>query len=213
MGKATRKSSADGGSSKRMVENPLLTDAQFLALLDIKAADEMPGLIEVDMNMTTLIGGFARVKGRSEAQTLAAARFRGLYERSRIGGARAMDYSAVRVDTSGPSQEAVFEIGDRARREYISAVQFIGMINSNLVERVVCDEMSIRDLARMLGEGQGGAAFERIRTQLCRSIDLLVTHFGYAGSAPGGARMRADGDRPALFTGVVSTRRRATAAA
>src|SRR5690554_6536442 len=56
-------------------------------------------------NMVILIGGLARVKTKSEAHVLAAIRYGNLFDRAQIGGARATDYTQVKVDTSGPKQD------------------------------------------------------------------------------------------------------------
>jgi hypothetical protein len=187
-----QKIAAETGIEKRMVENPLRTTATYFAELDAKPVEKQPGRIEVNVKMATLIGGFARVHGRSEAETLAAARFRGLYERAQLGGARAMDYEAVKVDTSGPQEEAVFEIGDQARREYMGAVQRLGMDASAIVEQVVVHDMSVRDLCKARGEGEGGAARERMTQKLRDATNALSEHFGYAGTAPSRSKIRGD---------------------
>lgn len=194
------------GIERRMVPNPMITDGLLQHEIETKPAVR-PGMIPADVNMVTLIGGFARVKKRTEAQTLAAARFRGLYQRAQIGGARAMDYEAVKVDVSGPGETIVFEVGDQARREYMGAVQRLGMIRSSLVEKLVVHEMSMRDLADSIGEGQGGAARERVTKQVQEAVDALAEHFGYLGTAPKHARTRADGELPTKYTGQISTRR------
>lgn len=196
-----------------MVPNPLRTDATYRQELEEKPLEQQPGMIQVDVKMATLIGGFARVKGRTEAQTLAAARFRGLYERSQLGGPKALDYGAVKVDVSGPSESAVFEIGDQARREYIGAVQRLGMIKSSIVEKVVCHDMSVRDLAKAYGAGEGGAARDRMTKQIREAIDDLTEHFGYAGRAPERTKTKAWGETPTLYTGLISTRKNAFEAA
>ncbi|MET3925639.1 hypothetical protein [Devosia sp. 2618] len=185
-----QKIAAETGIEKRMVDSPLRTTATYLHELDEKPAAQQPGRIEVNVKMATLIGGFSRVRNRTEAETMAAARFRGLYERAQLGGARAMDYEAVKVDSSGPSEEAVFEIGDQARREYMGAVQRLGMDASSIVEQIVVHDMSVRDLAKARGEGEGGAARERMTQRLKDAVADLSEHFGYAGTAPDRSRIR-----------------------
>lgn len=203
-----QKIAAETGIEKRMVENPLRTTATYFAELDEKPIDQQPGRIEVNVKMATLIGGFARVKGRSEAETLAAARFRGLYERAQLGGARAMDYEAVKVDTSGPQEEAVFEIGDQARREYMGAVQRLGMDASAIVEQVIVHDMSVRDLCKARGEGEGGAARDRMTQKLREATNALSEHFGYAGTAPSRSKIRGEqyeaNNEPELSTSAVN---------
>ena len=193
--------------NKRRVRDPMMTDAEYAHRRSLKPEDAEVGTIEVDVNMVTRIGGLARVAGIEEAQILAAARYRDLFDRKTLGGARATDYSALRVDTSGSSSTAVLEQGDDARRGYAEAVQALGLRRSSLVEKVVCHDMSIRQVARELGEGEGGAAQERVRRQLVEAIDVLVGHFRLEGQGPGRSSVRVDGDRPLTFHGIVSTRR------
>lgn len=190
--KRRQKIAAETGVEKRMVDNPLRTTATYLAEID--AAAKEPGRIEVNVKMATLIGGFAKVRGRTEAETLAAAKFRGLYERAQLGGARAVDYEAVKVDTSGPTEEAIFEIGDKARREYMGAVMCLGMDASSLIEQVVVHDMSVRDLCRARGEGEGGAARERMTKRLREATNALSDHFGYSGTARDRSKIRAERD-------------------
>lgn len=187
--------------------NPMLTDglAEAIESGEVK----LPATVPVAVNMRSLIGGFARVAGRSEAQTAAAARYRWLWERSRIGGARATDYGQVRVDTSGASQDLVLEIGETARRRYQEAVRLLGMRRSRLVELVVCEEMSIREVARLLTGSQTGEAGRRQLTRmLVESIDALVPLFGLDGRGPERAQLRAEVETPGIFTGIVATRAR-----
>lgn len=211
---------------RRLVENPLRTaathehelrqaeegvspakDAAEVVVWKDGEGNVVAGMIEADVNLTTMIGGLARIRGRSEAQTLAAARFRALFDRAQVGAARAIDYEAVRVDVSGASDSTVFEIGDQARRGYIAAVQRLGMLHSNLLEKVVCYDVSLRDIARGLGEGEGGSARERTKRRVLVAIDVLVEHFGYVGSAPATTRMRVDGEVPRSFTGEIINRK------
>ena len=202
------------GIERRMVPNPLRTDATYLEELREKPITEQPGKIEASVNMVTLIGGFSRIRNRTEAQTLAAARFRGLYERAQLGGPKSLDYSAVKVDVSGPSETAVLEIGEQARREYMGAVQRLGMIRSNIAECIIVHDLSVRELATQIGEGQGGAARDRTTKAIKDAVDELAEHFGYAGSAPNSAKVKSwDDGTASVFNGQVSTRRKACVAA
>lgn len=78
-----------------------------------------------------------RIKGVTEPQEAAAAKYRLLHDRAQIGGARAIDHTAVRVDTSGQADVCIAEIGDDTGRQYKDAVRYLGMNRSSLVERIV----------------------------------------------------------------------------
>ena len=167
------------------VDNPYLTNG----LRDGAAeGDQATPFIKADKNMMVLIGGFARISDRTEEQTLAAAKLRILHERAQLGGAKALDYGQVRVDTSGPTEEAVAEIGARARKEYMDAVQELGMLQSSVVERVVIHDMSLRELAATLELGDSGGARKAAKRQLFEAVNHLVEHFGLRAGA--GARHR-----------------------
>ncbi len=200
--------------AQRQVDDPMLTPAELehrrmLRLRRLERGwvpprdDVPPGKILADVKLTTLVGGLARIKDRTDAQVLAAARYRGLYDRIQIGGAKAIDYTAVRVDTSAGPVDLVLSMGDEARREYRLAVQALGLGRSLLVERVVCHDASMRELARAIDGDDGGAAQARARRAVLDAVDELVEHFGYgAAHARHRVAMRAaPGERPVQFNG------------
>lgn len=153
------------------VENPHITDG-------LREEDEnAAAFIQAPMNMVELIGGLARVQGVNKAQINAAAKYRALHERAQLGGGRATDYSAVKVDTSGPTEEMVEAIGAQARAEYMEAVQALGMQQSSLIERVIVHDVSLREIAVSLGLGDSGGARKKARAMLFEALNKLVDHF------------------------------------
>lgn len=158
----------------RLVPDPSMSDAEYFHQRRTKSGPHV-GKVGVAINMLELIGGLARIKGRSEHQEAAAARFRLLHERSQIGGARAMDYAKQRVDTSGPQQDISAEVGDDARRQYRDAVRCLGMVRSSLVERVVVHDQSISAVS-----GKGARARQRATLELLDALDELAVHFKLA---------------------------------
>lgn len=174
---------------QRRVENPMRTEAMLHAALDAGEEGGVAGWIDASVNLVTMIGGLARFKSLTREQQVAAARYRSLFERAQIGSARATDYAAVRVDTSGSSRDVV-EDGAAARSEYAATVKRLGLMQSSLLEKILCHEMSLRDIARALGEGNGGAARGRVQRQVLGIVDVLVDHFGR-----GHRRLRAEGER------------------
>jgi len=206
---------------QRQVEDPMLTPSQLEYLRNQRMKklergwvprrdDPPPGRIIANVNLTTLVGGLARIKDRTDAQVLAAARYRGLWDRIQIGGARAIDYTAVRVDTSGGPVDLVLLMGEDARREYRSAVRRLGLVGSKLVEDVVCHDCSLRDLARRYEGGDGGASRQRVIVALLLLVEELVDLFGYgAAHARHRVAMRAaPGERPMEFNGRIGVPRR-----
>lgn len=166
------------------IDNPYLTNG---LRENIPEGESNSVLITARKNLEITIGGLARITDRSIEQTLAAAKLRMLHETAQLGGAKAQDYSAVKVDTSGMSQEAIAEMGAAARQQYADAVQAIGMVKSSIIERVVIHDASLRDLASGLGFGDSGGARRKAKHELFESLNLLVDHFGLrpgAGAKP-----------------------------
>jgi hypothetical protein len=173
------------------VENPLRADGQVEA--ELAGGGPVSAFVEVDVRLATRIGGLARIKGLTDVQLQAAARFRSIWEQAQLGGARAIDYERVRVDTSGGGQAAVLASGEAARQEYSRLVQALGMIRSNLVQRVVCEEMSVRQLGAVLGRG-GGKSRLALAGEVLDVVDDLarLLHVGPAQPRP---RIRGSGAR------------------
>jgi hypothetical protein len=122
---------------EQRVKNPLTSWAQFLH--EIEQGIQDPGLHKVQVNRTTLMGGFARFHG-TEAQNEACARFKKLWEASQIGGARAIDPSVEPVDGGWCNPEAVFEVGADARKEYHRLVAYLDRMELRRLHFVVVGE-------------------------------------------------------------------------
>lgn len=174
---------------RRVVDDPMITDGllegQIIGeaprALDAKGRVLPPGRIEVDIKLSELIGGMARVGARTELQEMSAARYRVLFDRSQVGGARAIDYSAVRVDVTGSPMGLIFEIGEDARRTYREAVQCLGLLGSDRFEKVVCHNMSVRQLQRVIGEVDGHAGWDRTAAMLLKMAEDVSEVFGFKG--------------------------------
>lgn len=173
---------------ERYVENPLTTDGLVHAALE--EGEEQPRWTPAYVNLVTTIGGLARIKGLSDEQKAAAGRYRMLCEVAQIGGAQATDYAAVRVDGGGGGRDVV-EIGASARRDYALARRALGPFAASLFERVVCEELTVREMARVMGEGNGGSGMRRTKRRLLEATDVLVRHF-----SRGGRGLRRSGERP-----------------
>lgn len=161
---------------ERMIENPLTTDGLVEAALE--RGEQQPAWVPVAVNLVLMIGGLARVKGLTDVQKAAAGRYRSLFERAQIGGARATDYSAAKVDVSGGTYDPGLD-GAAARREYLYARKALGPFQASLLERVVCEEATVRQMATQLGEGSGGSARRRTTRRLTDAVDVLVDHFSH----------------------------------
>lgn len=156
---------------ERKVPDPSMSDAEFYHLRRVKGGEDV-GKVSVAVNLVELIGGLARIADRTMVQEEAAARYRKLWDGAQLGGARAVDYAKARVDTSGSSEEAVFEIGEMARRDMARLRGQLGAGRARLVDRVIIHDESLRAVA-----GQGGRAATGCKAELLAALDLVADHF------------------------------------
>lgn len=158
----------------RLVIDPAISDAEYWHMRQRLNGPHV-GKVVAQVNLVELIGGLARIDGRSVLQEEAAARYRRAWDGAQIGGARALDYTQARVDTSGAGATNMLEFGEWARADYSAAARYLGMMRSSLVERVVVHDQSIRSIA-----GTGRRAQVRLRDELLGILDDLAVHFQLA---------------------------------
>lgn len=127
------------------VSAPLQTWAGFLHQLDTNAPN--PGRERAMVDRRSLMGGFCRFHG-TEAQEQAAARFKAIFERSQVGGAKAVDPSRENVDGGGINPESVIEIGADARRLYNHIFAALGRQAMQRLEFVVVGDKGPTAYAR-----------------------------------------------------------------
>lgn len=192
----------------RKVPNPNLEEELAAAGDDAAARARVPRVVGAVTNRTTQIGGLARVRGRTKAQCEAAEHYRLLWERSLIGGAKAIDYAEPRVQTSIGSSTAVTDMGEDARLAYERARARVGDA-ARLIELIVCNACSLREVAALWGFGQSTEKREGLRGQLLEALNVLVAHFRIGGA---GGRLRVVGDRPMDTSTQVVIERKACAA-
>lgn len=154
----------------RLVQDPSMSDAEYFHQRQKRSGPNV-GKVYIAMNMIEYIGGLARLKGASEMQIMAAAKYRNAYDRAQIGGARAVDYAAVKVDTSGPREDVLAGRQVDALESYKDAVRCLGMLRSSLVERVICHDQSLTH------RGMGARARASAKDDLLRALDDLAVHF------------------------------------
>lgn len=127
------------------VPAPLKTWAQVLHELGTEAPNA--GRERAMVDRRTLMGGFCRFHG-TEAQNEAAARFKAIYERAQVGGAKAVDPSREPVDGGGINPESVVEIGADARRAYNALHLDLGQQDMRKLEFVVIGDKGPTAYAR-----------------------------------------------------------------
>lgn len=172
-----RQESLEGHIERRKVMDPAMSDAEFWHRKATAPDNPNIGLVEATVNMREMIGGFWRYKGRTEAQTMAAARFKSIYEACQLGGAHAANLEDPKVDTSFRPSAISVDRGDSARERYRLAVQHLGMRWSNLVEKVVIYDVAQRRIAKSYGYGHGGAGRRAVQEQVYAAMNALVEHF------------------------------------
>lgn len=157
----------------RLVPDPAMSPAEYFHQRQVKSGPNV-GKVYVQMNMVELVGGLCRLKGASEMQIMAAAKYRNAFDRAQIGGARAVDYAAVKVDTSGPGADPLTGRQVDALDAYKQAVRCLGMVRSAFVERVICHDQSLTH------RGMGARARAAAKDELFMCLDDLAVHFKLA---------------------------------
>ena len=154
----------------RWIPDPAISDAEYFHQRQTKSGPYV-GKVGAFTNMVEYIGGLARLKGASEMQIMAAAKYRNAYDRAQIGGARAVDYTAVKVDTSGPREDMLQGHHVDALEAYKEAVRCLGMLRSSLVERVIVHDQPLTH------RGMGARARAGAKDDLFSALDDLAVHF------------------------------------
>lgn len=162
----------------RRVDSPLLTWAQFVHELDEGRPNAGKQLATI--NLRTLMGGFCRFHG-TEAQQRACAKLKSLYERSQVGGAKAIDPSVEPVDGGGVNPEANIEIGADARKQYVAVRALLGRRDLERIEFVVIRERGPTPYAKWRGLGDGGRGVSRGMVEVREVADRLAVHWKYQG--------------------------------
>lgn len=129
-----------------------------------------------------------QARGRlTDAQKAAGDRFLAIYDRSQIGGARAIDYSQLKVDVSfvhrglDPSVMA-------ATNQMTMICQAVGRRAYKLLVLVIGQRHGIFDLARRLDGTVDRPHAEHLSRSFKESLDDLADHFGVAKGRNGHAR-------------------------
>lgn len=182
-----------------LVPNPMITQGLLDAVESGEVTTQHDRSIGAMRNEVVLVGGLARVRGKSEAQFLAAARYCHLYETSQIGPLKATDYEQLRVDSSGLRQDYGTASQDDARRDLDAARKTMGARAASIVDQIVVHGQSVRGLADKMKMGQGGQARRRLEKELLDALDVLVDLFGMLPKVTGKSRNWSEGVRLPLI--------------
>jgi hypothetical protein len=174
----------------RRVPDPSMSRAELLHQLERFPDARWIGFIRADTNMSELIGGMSRIRRRTETQTQAAAEFKSLAERAMIGGGRAIDYAAPRVDTSRSAGNAVADTGEDARRRLGHLRAKLGDL-APVAERVIINGELVSEVTVSLGMGKGGAARDRVTRTVLQAADVLAVELGFVARG----RRKLEGER------------------
>lgn len=162
------------------IDAPLKTWAQILHEMD--EGVPQAGRERAMVNRRTLMGGFCRFHG-TQAQEEAMRQFKALYERSLVGGAKAVDPSREVVDGGGINPHLTAMTGAAARARF-------GALRAHLTEPVFkCVEFVV------MGD-HGPTSYARWRYRERVPGGSLV--------GKGSVEMRAFADRVAVFLGLQS---------
>lgn len=157
------------------VDAPLSSWSQFI--YELESGIPHAGREQVRRDMRSLLGGFCRFHG-SQAQNEAAAKFKAIYERSQVGGAKAVDPSKEPVDGGGINPESVIEIGADARRAYNEMHVKFGRQFLMHIEFVVIGDHGPTAYARWVNRGkmQSGQVTGRCAAEFRRMMEQLSVH-------------------------------------
>lgn len=163
----------------RRIADPSISWSQFLE--DLKSRKLYAGQQSATVNLTTLLGGFAKFGG-NEAQIKAAARFRSLHDRAQLGGSKAIDPGIEAVDGGAANPEAIFEIGADARRALLRLQAHLTKPEYARMEYVIIGDNGPTAYARQwLGQRcPDGKAIKAGKAEVCAIVDKMARHFGYA---------------------------------
>lgn len=175
---AKRGSQMDADIAERWVQDPSMSDAEYLHQRATRPDKPNIGKTLASVNLRSLMGGFCRFHG-TEAQQAAASRYKALYERAQLGGGKALDPSIEPVDGGGHNPEAVFEIGADARRQLLAAHELLGPVNRRLWEYVVIGEHGPTAYARWrYGANPDGREIGRGQREIRSIADRLAELWG-----------------------------------
>lgn len=118
-------------------------------------------------------------KHLDDAHKIAADTLAGLLQAAEIGGAQAIDYSALRVDTSRV-ERTISERGQKAAQALAEVRHDLGRRQYDFICRVVQGGFTIHDLAREIDGGYTPSHRTRlwVTDTIRRVLDDLVHHFG-----------------------------------
>lgn len=176
-------------------------DGRMEAAPAIVADPYEPGkTVEVQRNIAasplTAIFARGRLQGEhdsaddAEARYVAGQRFRALYERAEMGGARAIDYSRAKVDTSF-AYRGIPESAGEAMRELAAIAKAIGD-RFTILHGIIGEEVRFMAWADRDAGGQASTThrldcYQRLRD----ALDALIWHWGVA-KGRASAPMRSD---------------------
>lgn len=161
---------------ERRIDRPLITWAEFL--VELAANKPHAGKEIASVNLRTVLGGFCRFHG-TEAQQKACARLKSLYERSQVGGAKAVDPSLEPVDGGGINPEANIEIGADARKEYMAVRSLLGRQDMTRIEFVVIAEHGPTRYAQWRGFEDNGRGRGKASVEVRAIADRLAEHWAF----------------------------------
>jgi hypothetical protein len=165
----------DNPIQEMWIDSPLTTYAQLLH--EIETGVPHPGRHKAMVDKRTLLGGFCRFHG-SQSQNEAAAKFKSIYERAQVGGAKAVDPEKEPVDGGGINPESVITIGADARQAYIAMQKKFGHSIMRQLEFVIIGEKGPTAYARWLHRGrpQSGQVTARCQSDFRRLMDEVAVH-------------------------------------
>ncbi|MBF0680070.1 MAG: hypothetical protein IR164_14140 [Devosia sp.] len=160
---------------KHSMPDPSMSDAERLHRAGKRAANT----VVVDVNMTTRLGGMARIRTREEAHAEAAARFNMVFDRVGNVGPKAIDPSAIRVDGgSAGGADALLVQAEAAGKHFGALRDALSPRQWAISVAIIANDESIAKAARSVFGADNGGRRRQVTEGLKSALDRIAAHFG-----------------------------------
>lgn len=157
-----------------LMDNPYETDANLAVKRRANPGNPNVGKEWTQVNLTTRIGGLARIKNRLNHHERAAEIFKNMYE-ARFGGQTCIDHAKQRVDITIMAHDAGMANRVDNAKEVYSILQAIGKRETDLLVGVIILGAPVSDFAEEPGHHRQRS---KVTGELLDVLDRLAHRWG-----------------------------------